>query len=85
MIALSGSVDLVRHGRIAVLTVDNPPANALSHHVRKGLKDDSERQRGTRTLSSLRRSTSLFGRGRRRVTQSECCIPPFGRDICKLD
>jgi hypothetical protein len=34
MIALSGSVDLARHGRIA---------------VRKGLKDDRERQRGTRT------------------------------------
>jgi hypothetical protein len=39
MIALYGSVDLARHGRIAVVTVDNPPANALSH-VRKGLKDD---------------------------------------------
>lgn len=48
MIALSGSVDLARHGRIAVVTVDNPPANALSH-VRKGLKDDRERHRGTRT------------------------------------
>jgi hypothetical protein len=48
MIALSGSVDLARHGRIAVATVDNPPANALSH-VRKGLKDDRERHRGTRT------------------------------------
>jgi len=39
MTALSESVDLARHGRIAVLTIDNPPANALSHHVRKGLKD----------------------------------------------
>jgi hypothetical protein len=45
MIALYGSVDLARHGRIAVVTVDNPPANALSH-VRKGLKDDRERHRG---------------------------------------
>ena len=52
MIALSGSVDLARHGRIAVVTVDNPPANALSH-VRKGLKDDRERHRGTRTRLSL--------------------------------
>jgi hypothetical protein len=48
MIALYGSVDLARHGRIAVVTVDNPPANALSH-VRKGLKGDRERHRGTRT------------------------------------
>ncbi len=45
MIALSGSVDLARHGRIAVVTVDNPPANALSH-VRKGLKGDRGRHRG---------------------------------------
>jgi hypothetical protein len=52
MIALSGSVDLARHGRIAVVTVDNPPANALSH-VRKGLKDDRERHRGTRTRLSV--------------------------------
>jgi hypothetical protein len=33
MIALYGSVDLARHGRIAVVTVDNPPANALSHRA----------------------------------------------------
>ena len=47
MIALSGSVDLARHGRIAVVTVDNPPANELIR-VRKGLKDDRERHRGSR-------------------------------------
>jgi 3-hydroxyacyl-CoA dehydrogenase len=39
MPALSQSVSLERRGRIAVLTVDNPPVNALSQHVRQGLRD----------------------------------------------
>ena len=39
MTAVSQSVDLDRRGRVAVLTVDNPPVNALSQHVRQGLHD----------------------------------------------
>jgi 3-hydroxyacyl-CoA dehydrogenase len=39
MTAISQSVDLSRRGRVAVLTVDNPPVNALSQHVRAGLRD----------------------------------------------
>jgi 3-hydroxyacyl-CoA dehydrogenase len=39
MTATSKSVDLDRRGRVAVLTVDNPPVNALSQHVRQGLRD----------------------------------------------
>ncbi len=39
MPALSQSVSLDRRGRVAVLTVDNPPVNALSQHVRQGLRD----------------------------------------------
>src|SRR5919197_323148 len=39
MTAITQSVDLDRRGRVAVLTVNNPPVNALSHHVRKGLHD----------------------------------------------
>ena len=31
------SVRMERHGEIAVLTIDNPPVNALSHSVRVGL------------------------------------------------
>jgi 3-hydroxyacyl-CoA dehydrogenase len=34
---LNASVDLRRDGEIAVLTVDNPPVNALKHEVRAGL------------------------------------------------
>src|SRR5437870_13914474 len=39
MARIPQSVDLAGHGRVAVLTVDNPPVNALSQHVRKGLHD----------------------------------------------
>ncbi len=39
MTAVSQSVSLERRGRIALLTVDNPPVNALSQHVRLGLRD----------------------------------------------
>jgi 3-hydroxyacyl-CoA dehydrogenase len=36
---ITESVDLDRRGRVAVLTVNNPPVNALSQHVRRGLHD----------------------------------------------
>jgi 3-hydroxyacyl-CoA dehydrogenase len=39
MSALSQSVQLDRRGRVAVLTVNNPPVNALSQHVRQGLRE----------------------------------------------
>ena len=39
MTAITQSVDFQRRGRVAVLTVDNPPVNALSQHVRQGLRD----------------------------------------------
>jgi 3-hydroxyacyl-CoA dehydrogenase len=39
MTSISQSVDLDRRGRVAVLTVNNPPVNALSQHVRQGLRD----------------------------------------------
>ena len=39
MTQISRSVSLDRQGRVAVVTVNNPPVNALSHHVRQGLRD----------------------------------------------
>jgi 3-hydroxyacyl-CoA dehydrogenase len=39
MTAITQFVDLDRRGRVAVLTVNNPPVNALSHGVRLGLRD----------------------------------------------
>src|SRR4029453_17734589 len=37
--AIPQPVDPDRRGRVAVLTVNNPPVNALSQHVRQGLRD----------------------------------------------
>src|SRR5437879_5871044 len=37
MTAITKSVDLDRRGRVAVLTVNNPPVHALTQHVRQGL------------------------------------------------
>ena len=39
MTAITQSVDLDRRGRVAVVTVNNPPVNALSQHVRQGLDE----------------------------------------------
>src|SRR3989442_8061822 len=39
MTQISQSVSLDRQGRVAVVTVNNPPVNALSHPVRQGLRD----------------------------------------------
>jgi 3-hydroxyacyl-CoA dehydrogenase len=39
MTAITQSVDLDRRGRVAVITVNNPPVNALSQHVRQGLHE----------------------------------------------
>jgi 3-hydroxyacyl-CoA dehydrogenase len=39
MTKITESVSLDRRGPVAVLTVDNPPVNALSRHVRQGLHE----------------------------------------------
>ncbi|MBW2180324.1 MAG: enoyl-CoA hydratase/isomerase family protein [Deltaproteobacteria bacterium] len=39
MVAITDVVSLENHGEIAVITVDNPPVNALGVKVRKGLAD----------------------------------------------
>ena len=36
---INASVDLRRDGTVAVVTVDNPPVNALKHEVRSGLAE----------------------------------------------
>ena len=36
---INASIDLRREGRIAIVTADNPPVNALKHEVRAGLAE----------------------------------------------
>jgi 3-hydroxyacyl-CoA dehydrogenase len=43
MAQLTESVSLDHEGEVVIVTVDNPPVNALSWHVRQGLKDGFDR------------------------------------------
>jgi 3-hydroxyacyl-CoA dehydrogenase len=53
MTAITQSVDLDRRGRIAVLTVNNPPVNALSQHVRQGLRDGVKQAIADREIAAI--------------------------------
>ena len=53
MTALTQSVDLDRRGRVAVLTVNNPPVNALSQHVRQGLRDGVKQAIGDSAVGAI--------------------------------
>jgi 3-hydroxyacyl-CoA dehydrogenase len=53
MTASTPLVDLGRRGRIAVLTVNNPPVNALSHGVRLGLRDGVRAAAGDAAVDAL--------------------------------
>ena len=53
MTAIIDSVALDRHGRVAVLTVANPPSNTLSHIVRKGLGDGVVAAAGDGSVSAI--------------------------------
>src|SRR5438067_4199673 len=53
MPALSQSVSLDRRGRVAVLTVNNPPVNALSQHVRQGLRDGVKQAIADRDVAAI--------------------------------
>ena len=53
MTAITKSVDLDRRGRVAVLTVNNPPVNALSQHVRQGLNDGVQQAIADPTVSAI--------------------------------
>src|SRR5213594_4983714 len=53
MAKITQSVDLGTRGRVVVLTVDNPPVNALSQHVRKGLHDGIKQAIGDRAVQAI--------------------------------
>ena len=53
MTVLTEFVELDRRGRVAVITVNNPPNNVLSHGVRKGLKDGVIVASGAAAISAM--------------------------------
>ncbi|GIK79399.1 MAG: enoyl-CoA hydratase/isomerase family protein [Pseudorhodoplanes sp.] len=50
---MPGQVELRRDGNIAVIVVDNPPVNALSHDLRTGLIDAFTRARDDATVEAI--------------------------------
>jgi 3-hydroxyacyl-CoA dehydrogenase len=53
MAALTQSVRLERDGDVAVIVVDNPPVNALSHHVRQGIADGMSQASADPTVTAI--------------------------------
>ncbi len=51
--SINASVDLRRDGEIAVVTVDNPPVNALKHEVRAGLAEALRQARDDDALKAV--------------------------------
>ena len=72
---MSGTVTYERHGEIAVLTVTNPPVNALSQPVREGLLAGIVRAEGEAGL----RAVLLVGAGRCFIAGAD--IREFGKPL----
>ena len=53
MTALTSMVDYSIDGGLAILTLDNPPVNALSQGVRQGLKEGVEKALADTTISAI--------------------------------
>jgi 3-hydroxyacyl-CoA dehydrogenase len=70
---VSNVVGLHRDGDVAVITVDNPPVNALKHAVRAGLSDALVQARD----DTANRAIVLVGAGRTFIAGAD--IAEFGR------
>ncbi len=51
--SINASVDFRRDGEVAVVTIDNPPVNALKHEVRAGLAEAFEKAREDVSLAAV--------------------------------
>jgi 3-hydroxyacyl-CoA dehydrogenase len=51
--SINASVDLRRDGEIAVVTIDNPPVNALKHEVRAGLAEALRQARDNAVVKAV--------------------------------
>ena len=71
--SINPSVDLRRDGAVAILTIDNPPVNALSHRVRAGLAE------GLRQVREDGGVTALVIAGAGRFFSAGADIGEFGK------
>ena len=55
---MTKSVSLEMRGSIAIVWIDNPPVNALSHHVRSGIVDTLQEAAAANATAAV-----LAGRG----------------------
>jgi len=53
MVALTDMVDYTIEQNVAVITINNPPVNALSHGVRQGLLDSVEKALGESAVEGM--------------------------------
>jgi 3-hydroxyacyl-CoA dehydrogenase len=70
---LTDPVSLRRDGNVAIITIDNPPVNALRHAVRKGIQDCVVAARDDAAIEAI----VLTGAGRTFVAGAD--ITEFGR------
>ena len=70
---MSDKIAYARHGDIAVLTIQNPPVNALSHAVRQGFMDRMDQ---AETDSGVR-AVMIVGEGRAFIAGAD--ITEFGK------
>ena len=71
--ALDNPVSLRRDGNVAIITIDNPPVNALRHGVRKGILDSVIAARDDASVEAI----ILTGAGRTFVAGAD--ITEFGK------
>ena len=70
---MDNPVSLRRDGNVAIITIDNPPVNALRHGVRKGIMDNVIAARDDASVEAI----ILTGAGRTFVAGAD--ITEFGK------
>jgi 3-hydroxyacyl-CoA dehydrogenase len=63
---LDNPVSLRRDGNVAIITIDNPPVNALRHGVRKGILENVTAARDDASVEAIVLTGAGRIRGRRR-------------------
>jgi len=83
MTAITDMVDMEKHGDVAVLSIDNPPVNALSRGVRDGLLEGVTRANGDQSVKAIlvlcKGSTFIAGADIREFGK-----PPTGASLAEI-